>query len=248
MIRIMIMLTATASLLGCSTQFSGGTRRGKEPEPAASAPPKTADASPAPTPGISDGGDKDKAASDENGANDGPGISDGGGKSKIFTLGCNDPASKRNVEVELNADATVKVKGDFCPSSTGRLTVMLVVDFSGSMTANDPATAGKCGRSSAVQAILGKITTEMKTGDSVDVALVAFGSNVKQSKNPIPIADFSNQVGSGAISLCGAIDGTNYKVAMDAAKGILSAVTTGTKVMYFLSDGLPTLGAVPDDG
>lgn len=94
------------------------------------------------------------------------------------------------VVVPEQAKVTAKVKGQFCPQSKNRLTVLFIVDYSGSMgrhvpenggaelPGNDPQIGGSCGRLRAAQAILSKIRAEKAPTDIVDVAMVPFAGGV----------------------------------------------------------------------
>lgn len=91
------------------------------------------------------------------------------------------------------SNVTARVKGKFCPQSSKKLTVMFVVDMSGSMGRHvpnsgpyrgtehpgyDPQINGTCGRLQAAQAIMGRIASQTTQGDDVRVGLVAFAGGV----------------------------------------------------------------------
>ncbi len=86
--------------------------------------------------------------------------------------------------------AVARIKGQFCPTSHNKLTVLFVVDYSGSMgrhieaagqpehPGNDPQVNGSCGRLRAAQAIIGKIKAEARAGDTVEIGMVPFAGGI----------------------------------------------------------------------
>jgi hypothetical protein len=104
--------------------------------------------------------------------------------------GDDDLPKKDPVEVPEQAKVTAKVKGQFCPQAKNKLTVLFIVDYSGSMgrhvpenggpelPGNDPQINGSCGRLRAAQAILGKIRAEKAPADSVEVGMVPFAGGI----------------------------------------------------------------------
>ena len=88
------------------------------------------------------------------------------------------------------AKVHAKVKGRFCPQAKNKLTVLFVVDYSGSMgrhvpvqgqaeiPGNDPQIAGSCGRLRAAQAIVSKIRAEKVPTDSVEIGMVPFAGGI----------------------------------------------------------------------
>src|SRR5690606_5515076 len=94
-----------------------------------------------------------------------------------------------------DSKAIAKVRGEFCPESKNSLTVLFVVDFSGSMgrhipgdgsrlevPVNDPQIAGSCGRLRGAQAIVDRILAEKKPGDEVYVGMVPFAGGIVTNK------------------------------------------------------------------
>lgn len=94
------------------------------------------------------------------------------------------------ISVAPSAKVAMTIKGKFCPESKNRLTVLFVIDFSGSMghhlktpsnqesLGNDPLTAGSCGRFRAAQALLNKIKSEKAPQDEVVVGMVPFAGGI----------------------------------------------------------------------
>ena len=142
----------------------------------------------------------------------------------------------------------IQVSGEFCPSTslTGSVSVLFVIDHSGSMEGsasegpNDPTTQGSCGRLRAAEALVKKYAT-MKDAD-VEVSVVGFSD---QARVQLPFADLpSTQAQLNAGVFCGSdsnLARTNYEAAFDTAYTQLTN-RSGTKVVYFISDGSPTAG------
>gem|GEM_PF-3135094 len=126
-------------------------------------------------------------------------------------LSC-EATSEKTIKVSPNADADIKVKNDtrvvmnvkgrFCPTVSDNLTVVFIIDFSGSMGPNTPDENNKgfqpasgndpraivgsspsCGRLQSVEAILAKF----KDGDKVNVGTVTFASSIVESHTTAPV-------------------------------------------------------------
>ncbi|WP_141732931.1 vWA domain-containing protein [Oligoflexus tunisiensis] len=112
------------------------------------------------------------------------------------------PEENADIKVQNDARVVMNVKGRFCPTVSDNLTVLFIIDFSGSMgpntpdpgsmsfqpaTGNDPRTmvgnVKSCGRLQAVEAILAKF----KAGDKVNVGTVTFASNIVRSHTTAPV-------------------------------------------------------------
>jgi hypothetical protein len=171
----------------------------------------------------------------------------GGNISAKVRVGCDSAASTTAQEQSFTGGAgtTVALSGDFCgqgltETSSEQLTVLFVFDFSGSMLINDPTTSGSCGRLQAAQTILAKLEAEPATSQAkLNLAMQAFGSHIMPGIAPTTIAAFKPQL--NAQSVCRS-DGnaTNYEAAFTAASDLLGSLK-GRKVIYFISDGLPTV-------
>jgi hypothetical protein len=143
---------------------------------------------------------------------------------------------------------TLKVTGELCPKSFGQLNVLFVVDFSGSMDQNDPRNLLlSCGRLAAARAIVKKFEDDMGQGDDVKIGLVSFDDVGRITKPLQPLKDFKSTL--NIFQMCGSNEAaTNYKAAFDTAAQALTGAQ-GNKVIYFISDGLPTSGGpgTPDN-
>ncbi len=111
-------------------------------------------------------------------------------------------APNADFKVENDARVVMNVKGRFCPTVSDNLTVLFVIDFSGSMgpnapndsnkafqpaTGNDPRTlmgaSKSCGRLQSVEAIMAKF----KAGDKVNIGTVTFAGNIVESHSSAPV-------------------------------------------------------------
>lgn len=135
----------------------------------------------------------------------------------------------------------VQVEGELCPRAFGKLTVVFVVDFSGSMKTADPRSIlslFSCGRAKAATAILDRLKKDARSGDDVQVSFVSFGNSAKIESAPKPLKQF----GANTFNFCGyENENTNYKAAFDKTVEALNTIQ-GNKVVYFISDGMPTIG------
>lgn len=96
--------------------------------------------------------------------------------------------------------AVARVKGQFCPTAHNKLTVLFVVDYSGSMgrhveasgqpesPGNDPQINASCGRLRAAQAIIAGIKATARAGDSVQIGMVPFAGGIVTNRI-LPIVD-----------------------------------------------------------
>ncbi len=164
---------------------------------------------------------------------------------KTLKLACTDGKSDARLVTEVKGaeSTTVRLEGEFCglgsDAKAGKLTVLFVLDYSGSMKFNDPSDAGTCGRLKAGQAILQKLEAAAATGDAdVQVGIQAFSSRSIPGIAPTSLAAFKANLTNDIF--CSNDGGeTNYEAAFKAAETLLTPVD-GTKVIYFISDGLPT--------
>lgn len=169
-------------------------------------------------------------------------------------------ADQTTIVVKNSADARLTVDGDFCPETPAELKVLFLVDISRSMynsaakssedIGNDPLKNGTCGRLEAGRALLELLAQQVKQKKtSVRAAVVNFASSVVQS---VPFTEITDASGLATVgNFCRDVGQvnykTNYKVALEQATAML-AKETGTKIVYLISDGLPTVGGQADDG
>lgn len=173
------------------------------------------------------------------------------GTEAVYWLPCSKDSPNRDKgEFHGPSSSRVRMAGELCPKrpSAEKLTVLFVVDFSGSMEGspfegpNDPTTGSSCGRLKAAEAVLKQYAADEFDGVKVKAGMVSF-SNDAAIKIPIGTVA-SMKSGLSTAIWCGA-DGatakTNYRAAFEQARAALSDVD-GHKVIYFISDGSPTVG------
>jgi len=130
---------------------------------------------------------------------------------------------------------------------------------------NDPLINGSCGRLRAAQAVINQINTTKKATDTVKIALIPFSSKTFYVINPTDLSQFMQYVTperfcrfvaqtsqfegrSGAITQAQAASlgipspasGTNYQAGLQHAESMLRSAN-GRKIVYFISDGVPTI-------
>ncbi len=158
---------------------------------------------------------------------------------------CKDGVSKLVTTVTGSAKTSLVVDGEFCgvpgKTETGKLTAFFILDFSGSMQQNDPIVAGSCGRLKAAQAIVSKLESSLKDGVELSAGLLQFGDRALPPFNPEDLDSFKSHLTEA--KFCeNTRSATNYQAAFEAAKEVLAKVD-GQKVIYFISDGMPTVSA-----
>lgn len=163
-----------------------------------------------------------------------------------------------NITASVEARLELKVGGQFCPSSSKKTNILMIVDFSGSMSSNDNASNTTCGRLDAARAIYSRMQSVANSGDTINFAILPFASGivVPYVVNFTSMADFSNSLtyakfcryiagsGSGPSFLnqteAGTTGNTNYQAAFQAAESMLTGLD-GHQEVFFISDGQPTI-------
>lgn len=173
---------------------------------------------------------------------------------KVLNLECSPGEAKAQLVTDLTGalKTSVKLSGEFCGVSSnatnGELTTLFVIDISGSMKFNDPLTNSSCGRLRAAEAIVEKLEAEVAKGAVINMSAVQFGSVSVPAVTPRSLADFKASLTPQTFCLDNG-EATNYEAAFTEAKTMLAPVE-GTKVVYFISDGAPTVAStlfVTDD-
>lgn len=166
------------------------------------------------------------------------------------TLACN-PESKYSEEdlrvgVRGEKNARIIVNGEFCPQAPARLNIVFLIDFSLSMynekesRGNDPVKDKTCGRLEAAKAIINSHKENSASEDAkISVGIVQFASDLEGTIEPAELKDFDDELTTD--NFCKGTSGTNYKEAFEAATAMLKDVN-GNKVVYLISDGMPTEG------
>lgn len=133
----------------------------------------------------------------------------------------------------------IQLHGDICPQSTHNLSILFIIDWSGSMAENDPGSGSSCGRFDAMQAIVQAVRQQRQQGDNVKAGFIGFNERVASQEN---FQDFEAFAGSlDGSKICSHQGSTSYVAAFEGAEAMLRNVT-GRKVIYFISDGYPTVG------
>lgn len=160
----------------------------------------------------------------------------------------NAQASQGDGEISGLGGTKIKVSGEFCTVSLDAgldpaLTVLFVVDFSGSMEGADPGNGQTCGRLDAANTVLRNIVPPGLTDQDgnpplVNVGAVSFDQSARQQVPLTPVATVGNAMTFQ--NFCASTGAsTNYEDGFRTANEALSSVP-GNKVIYFISDGLPT--------
>lgn len=117
--------------------------------------------------------------------------------SVTFNLSCDqgqNTIEEIDFEAPVTTQVTAKVEGEFCPTTSNELTVVFVVDYSGSMgkhvnkdnreerAGNDPQIDSSCGRLQAAEAIVAKLNADRSAGDQIRIATVPFAGAVLPSQ------------------------------------------------------------------
>ena len=142
----------------------------------------------------------------------------------------------------------IRVAGEFCPSLEikGDLTIVFVLDHSGSMEGNpfegpnDPTSGGTCGRLKAAQSLVQRYAS--MTSTNIKAGVVGFSSSARVQLPIAPLSSLQNNLTSSVF--CGSdapVATTNYAAAFATTAAQLQNVQ-GTKLIYFISDGSPTTG------
>jgi hypothetical protein len=167
---------------------------------------------------------------------------------KTLKLTC-DPAQDNSslvTDVVSTSKTSVKLEGEFChldkQSLAGELMVLFLLDFSGSMMENDPDLAGSCGRLKAAQAISTKMDEFVAKGINVKFAIQAFGDAALPVIGPVDAAGFKSQLLADTFCRDNA-GATNYEAAFNASSNLLQT-QNGVKLVYFISDGTPTVSGL----
>lgn len=138
-----------------------------------------------------------------------PGITQNGGdgSEKLFEVTCDtgEDGSRPVIDFAQAKDIKVnaRIKGEFCPKAQRNLTVMFVVDWSGSMghhrrsdgvdnPGHDPQGGGTCGRLEAARQVVANIKGQQKPTDHVSIGFVPFagGTLPRRTVSPMPLAQF----------------------------------------------------------
>ncbi len=166
------------------------------------------------------------------------------GSGKKLALVCKNGKSEKLEEtISGSIGTTVEVEGEFCgevKAGGKSLTIALVIDGSGSMDRNDKFQANTCGRWKAGKALIEKLS-ELSTTENISIktGMVTFGTVARSTVALTNIADFSAQMTAAEFCIQ-TLGTTNYEDAFIKTKDLLKS-TEGAKIIYFISDGLPSV-------
>jgi hypothetical protein len=159
-------------------------------------------------------------------------------------LACEDGKGEAHLVTDLKGtgETQVRLEGEFCgiepTAANGKLTVLFGLDFSGSMKTNHPTVGDTSGRLGAANAIVSKLEADLHDGIDLNIGILPFGAAAEPLVAPQPLAAFKTQL--TAATICRSDSGdTTYDAAFQGATEALKTVE-GAKVVYFVSDGLPT--------
>jgi hypothetical protein len=166
------------------------------------------------------------------------------------TISCSRESKYTEEELRIGVNeeksSKILVNGEFCPQAPARLNIAFLIDFSLSMynekesRGNDPVIDGSCGRLDAARAIINSHKQNITDEETkITASVVQFSSTLEGKIEPTELADFKNELTTD--NFCKGTTGTNYKVAFETATDMLAGVN-GTKVVYLISDGMPTEG------
>jgi len=169
----------------------------------------------------------------------------GGANAMSVQIKCGDTKIQVDKKLLAASGGKIQLSGELCPVSSSSVHLLFVLDFSDSMRTNDPTVgvgaAASCGRSKAVSAIIEKMTASRGKDDKVSASIVGFGTTASEVSGEVDLAQFK----PSAEALCRSNSGsTNYRAAFELAAQKLAASTKTAKIMYFISDGLPTAGGM----
>lgn len=176
----------------------------------------------------------------------GPGSGAGAEASALgVRINCGQTKVQIDKKALIAAGGKIQLSGELCPQISSSVELLFVLDFSDSMQVSDPligsGATGSCGRSKAVSAIVEKLTASRSKDDKVSAGIIGFGTKASEVTGEVDLAQFKPSVDA----LCRNNGGvTNYKAAFELAGQKLSASAKAAKIMYFISDGLPTAGGL----
>jgi Mg-chelatase subunit ChlD len=150
---------------------------------------------------------------------------------------CSGGASVGDRNVAIDKGGQVTVTGDICVpeiASTVAADIVFAVDVSGSMGTNDK----KCQRREAVKAVVEKIKSSLRANDSVRFGFVKFESSSHVVSGLTDVGRAAELMNDN--SLCDVRGNTNFENAFKDVYGILRDSGSRKKIVYFLSDGMPT--------
>jgi Mg-chelatase subunit ChlD len=178
---------------------------------------------------------------------DADGSSGGQGQPQSLALSCAELADPETATVEILRDKDGKPRmaeltGSICPKPQrpSKITVLFLIDWSGSMQTMDPKVGDSCGRLQAAKAITNYIKNSADPQTVVQEGMIPFSTAVDHS-GIIPLADVDTFAQSlVADKFCRAAGATNYHAPLQQARYMLQGAQ-GRVVIYFITDGAPNV-------
>ncbi len=154
---------------------------------------------------------------------------------------------KYSFPVRPESIVTLNISGSFCPPAELPRDIVFIIDVSGSMETNDPATASNtCGRYDAIEAAISNLATTLADeADGSQFAIITFSKDIVSSSSKFIGSKkdlYADITKTGTIQsvLCDHKTSTNYDAALKRAEELFLAGRSGaTKEIYFISDGEP---------
>jgi len=176
--------------------------------------------------------------------------SSGGGPAdqpQSLALSCAELADPETAKVEILPDKNGKARmaeltGSICPKPQrpSRITVLFLIDWSGSMQTMDPKVGDSCGRLQAAKAITSYLKNSADPSTVVQEGMIPFSTAVDVT-GIIPLADVDTFAQSlVADKFCRAAGATNYHAPLQQARYMLQGVQ-GRVLIYFITDGAPNV-------
>ena len=140
------------------------------------------------------------------------------------------------------------IKGSFCGLQNKEpLNILFIIDHSTSMLQNDPEKNGSCGRLQAVE----KTLANYKATDNVHIGTIAFsGGIIEASTQPLTSLELFQKslmvTGRKQSTFCGQQGKTNYEASFIRAHQAIDKLK-GRKIIYFITDGIPSVSVTGDD-
>ena len=165
-----------------------------------------------------------------------------------LALSCTELADPNTAKVELlpgkpGDPVLAQLTGHICPSpqKPSRITVLFLIDWSGSMATMDPLVGASCGRLQAAKAITNYVKNSADPKTTVQEGMIPFSSAVDLG-GILPLSDIDTFASNlTADRICRAAGGTNYIAPLQQARQMLTGVQ-GRVVIYFITDGAPNIG------
>lgn len=152
---------------------------------------------------------------------------------EVATIGC-----QGTLRLSKKGASSLAIDGSLCMDDPvpQELHVALALDGSASMAGNDP----ECQRFGAAEKVLSALAGQKGRFSKILVSLVRFDLVSKIVLSPKALDDV--QLGSLKSQICGGFGGSNHGAAFLQIGQIFKDTPGAIKVVYLVSDGMPTIG------